>query len=74
MIIRDTITSRNNELVKWAASLLDKKGRDSACAFIAEGKKLTFEAAVSNLPITHVFVEESRREEYMPKIYVQKQL
>jgi len=68
MIIRETITSRNNELVKWAASLSEKKGRDNARAFIAEGKKLSFEAALASLPITHVFVDESRRDEYMPRI------
>ena len=37
----DVITSRNNPLVKFAASLKDKKGREKEGTFIAEGDKLT---------------------------------
>ncbi len=67
-IFNDVITSRSNPAVKWAASLLTKKGREENRAFIVEGKKLVFEAAENGLPITHVFVEESRRGEYEPGI------
>lgn len=56
----DVITSRNNPIVKWAASLLDKKGRAEEKCFIAEGEKLTFEALAAGLPVTHVFVREDR--------------
>ena len=41
-IMSETITSRNNNLVKWAASLCDKKGRESSRCFIAEGEKLSY--------------------------------
>ena len=64
----EVISSRNNPTVKWAASLLDKKGREAAGAFIAEGEKLTFEAISAGLPITHVFVCESKNDEFMDKI------
>ena len=61
MKIQKTIlTSRQNATVKWVASLHDKKGRRACRAFIAEGEKLTFEAAETGLPITHVFVSDKR--------------
>ena len=61
MKIQKTIlTSRQNATVKWVASLHDKKGRRASRAFIAEGEKLTFEAAEAGLPITHVFVSDKR--------------
>ena len=61
-IFRDIISSRNNQIVKWAASLADKKGRNENGAFIAEGEKLTLEALRRGLPVTHIFVVEDRRE------------
>ena len=61
-IFRDIISSRNNQIVKWAASLADKKGRNESGAFIAEGEKLTLEALRRGLPVTHIFVVEDRRE------------
>ena len=33
---KEVITSRNNAIVKWAASLQDKKWRDREGCFIAE--------------------------------------
>ena len=57
---KTTLTSRQNATVKWVTSLHDKKGRRASRAFIAEGEKLTFEAAEAGLPITHVFVSEKR--------------
>ena len=57
---KTTLTSRQNTTVKWVTSLHDKKGRRASRAFIAEGEKLTFEAAEAGLPITHVFVSEKR--------------
>ena len=59
-IQKTTLTSRQNATVKWVTSLHDKKGRRASRAFIAEGEKLTFEAAEAGLPITHVFVSDKR--------------
>ena len=59
---RDIISSRSNPMVKWASSLVDKKGRDEARAFIAEGEKLTLEALKRGLPVTHIFVLEEKQE------------
>ena len=64
-IFRDIISSRNNNLVKWAASLQDKKGRGEAGAFIAEGEKLSLEALRRSLPVTHIFVMEGKEERIM---------
>ena len=56
----EIITSRNNPQIKWASSLADKKGRDAAKAFIAEGEKLTLEALSSGLPVSHIFIDINR--------------
>ena len=67
MIINsEIITSRQNPIVKWAASLSDKKCRESELSFIAEGEKLSFEAAKSFLPVTHIFVSESKKARLQP--------
>ncbi len=62
------LTSRQNATVKWVAGLHEKKGRRSSCAFIAEGEKLTFEAAAAGLPITHVFVSDKKIHALTPRI------
>ena len=67
-IFNEIITSRQNPVVKWAASLSEKKNREAERSFIAEGEKLCFEAAKSLLPVTHIFVAESRREALVPSI------
>ena len=67
-IIRDIITSRNNPTVKWAASLSAKKGRDSARSFIAEGEKLSVEALEAGLPVSHIFISESKYARAFEKI------
>ena len=67
-IFGDIITSRQNPIIKWAASLSDKKTREAERSFIAEGAKLCFEAAKSNLPVTHIFVAESKRENLISEI------
>ena len=64
----EIITARNNPTVKWAASLKDKKSREIEKAFIAEGEKLSYEAIEASLPITHIFVAESRAEKIIPKL------
>ncbi len=58
----EIITSRSNPLVKWAASLTEKKGRAAERHFIAEGEKLTREALEAGLPVTHIFLEKSKAE------------
>lgn len=64
----EIITARNNPTVKWAASLKDKKGREQEGVFIAEGEKLTYEAIESGLPVTHIFVAESKVSKIIPKL------
>jgi len=67
-IQREILSSRQNATVKWAASLADKKGREISHAFIAEGEKLTFEAAEAGLSVTHVLVREDRKEAMLDKL------
>ena len=64
----EIITARNNPTVKWASSLKDKKGRESEGVFIAEGEKLTYEAIGAHLPVTHIFVAESKAERILPRL------
>ena len=62
-VLRENIiTSRNNPLVKYVASLGEKKRRIKEGAFIAEGEKLTLEALKSRLPITKIIVSEDKTE------------
>ena len=67
-ILSETITSRNNPLVKWCASLQEKKGRNEAESFFVEGFKLSSEAISFGLPISHVFIIDSKIDEFLPKI------
>ena len=67
-LINDIITSRNNQTVKWAASLQDKKGREREKCFIAEGEKLTYEAIEANLPLHSIFVAEGKRDRILPRL------
>ena len=60
--VNEIISSRNNPTVKWAAALSEKKGQRACESFIAEGEKLTVEALKAGLPVTHIFIMESRRE------------
>ena len=68
LINKDIISSRQNDLIKWAASLSDKKYREKERCFLAEGEKLCFEAAKSSLPVTHIFISESKRDRLTQKI------
>ena len=65
---QEVITSRNNPIVKWAASLQDKKWRDREGCFIAEGTKLTLEAIEAGLPIHSVFVDEDKKDKILPRL------
>ena len=67
-IINETITSRNNAIVKWAATLSSKKGREASKCFIAEGEKLSYEAMKARLKISHVFIAESKKNKITEKI------
>jgi TrmH family RNA methyltransferase len=68
ILSENLITSRNNPLVKYIASLGEKKWRNKEKSFIAEGEKLTLEALKSGLPITVIAVREDKREEFLQKI------
>ncbi len=57
----EVLTSRQNPMVKWAASLQSKKGREESGCFLAEGEKLLREAAAARLPVTHVILSERKR-------------
>ena len=65
----EIITARNNPTVKWAASLKDKKGREAEGVFIAEGEKLSYEAIEAHLPVTHIFVAESKAGRILPRLH-----
>ena len=67
-IIDYTITSRNNDTVKWAASLSQKKNRENSRAFIAEGEKLCIESLDAGLPVSHIFVLEAKKDYILNKI------
>lgn len=67
--IKDIITSRNNSIVKRAASLQTKKGREKEKRFIAEGEKLTYEAIGAGLPIEAILVLQSKAEIILPKLF-----
>ena len=57
----EVITSRNNQLVKWAAALSDKKNRKESGYFMAEGVKLTKEAFEAGLPVDYCIVSETKK-------------
>jgi len=67
-ILPQIITSRSNPTVKWLASLSDKKGRENAKTFIAEGEKLVLEAGALGLPVSHLIVSESKKERVLPLV------
>ncbi len=67
-IRNEIITARANPTVKWAASLLEKKGRRESESFIAEGEKLTLEALKGGLGVTHVFIDASKRDKILPRV------
>lgn len=60
------LTSRQNPLVREAASLHDKKNRDEMGAFLLEGEKLVTEAADGGLPVVRLYVAQSRAEALLP--------
>ena len=69
-ISNETISSRNNNFVKWVSSLGDKKNRNSEGYFVAEGTKLTTEALDAGLPVEYIVVSETKRDVVFEKISV----
>ena len=67
-IRQEIITARSNPLIKRVAALQDKKGREAEKSFVVEGEKLSYEALENKLPITHIFIAESRYSKILPKI------
>ena len=67
-ITDEIITSRNNPKVKWASSLSSKKGRDLEKSFLAEGEKLTLEALAAALPVTNIFITESKKRKLLDSL------
>ena len=67
-IIDGVITSRTNKNVLYAASLLDKKGREKSGSFIVEGEKLFLESVSSSLDIECVFLLNSRADKLIELI------
>lgn len=53
------LTSKNNPLVKEAASVKDKKGRKELGLFLVEGEKMTAECIKSGCSIERVYLAES---------------
>ena len=64
----ERISSKSNPTVLWAASLHEKKYRDRTFSFLVEGKKLVEECMELKLPITHLFVAESKWDVFLPLI------
>ena len=64
----EIITSRNNQFVKWAASLADKKNRKVSGYFLAEGVKLTKEAFAAGLPIDYCVVSEEKKDSVLKSL------
>ena len=67
-ISNETISSRNNNFVKWATSLSDKKNRNSEGYFMAEGVKLTKEALDADLPVDYIVISDSKKDAVFSKI------
>ena len=64
----ERITSRKNATLLRAASLHDKKGRDANRCFMAEGEKLTYEALRLGLPVTEIFVCETKADGLLDRL------
>lgn len=65
-MLYERISSKSNPTVLWAASLHEKKYRDRTASFLVEGKKLVEECLTLALPVTHLFVAESKWDAFYP--------
>ncbi len=64
----EIISSRNNPFVKWMFGLQNKKGRENAGSFLAEGEKLSFEALEAGLPVSYIVLSESKSDKLLPRV------
>ena len=55
-----TITSKDNELIKHIRKLKDKKYRDESNEYVVEGVKLVEEAVKENAKIKQIIVKKQR--------------
>ena len=58
------ITSKDNQVIKQAISLKNRKYRAREQMFLLEGKTMVSEALQSKHPLVRVLVDEAYREEY----------
>lgn len=58
------ITSKDNQYIKHAVSLKNKKYRTREQMFLLEGKKMVTEALQNNSPLVRIMVDEAHIEEY----------
>lgn len=66
-----TITSKNNELIKNVKKLKEKKFRDLENKFIIEGTRLIEEAIIENADIDNIFIcEDYMNENYFDKKFL----
>ena len=65
---KEIITSRNNQFVKWASSLSEKKSRKENGYFLAEGVKLSKEALEVGLPVDYLIVSENKKESVLSAV------
>ena len=68
-IDNEIITSRNNQFVKWVASLGEKKNRKTEGYFLAEGVKLTKEAFEAGLPIDYCILSEGKKDYILSSLF-----
>ena len=62
--MQEVITSRQNPLIIWTASLSEKKYRDQFRLFLLEGKKLHEEAEANGIELSEIFVTEKYYQEH----------
>jgi TrmH family RNA methyltransferase len=60
------VISKDNQYIRQAASLKNKKYRVREQMFLLEGKKMVIEALQSHKPLIRVLVDEAHQEEYQP--------
>ncbi len=65
MIFTEKITSRNNDRIKFAVKVKEKESfRRSEGLFLVEGARLCYDAALSGVQITELYVTSDAREKY----------
>ena len=65
---RQTVSSRQNPLVKFVCGLADKKRRAQSGLFRFDGVKLFLEAVQCGAPVEYVLLSESAQEKYAPEV------